>query len=98
MAILLTVNNKVINDPSKKLICGDKVNFENIIKDTKEEFKPDGLDDKEPPTIKIAKKFTFESSSYSIKGEVKDNKSDIIYIEVDGIISDYPDRVLKIRN
>ena len=32
---LLTVNNKVINDPSKKLICGDKVNFENIIKDTK---------------------------------------------------------------
>ena len=32
---LLTVNNKVINDPSKKLICGDIVNFENIIKDTK---------------------------------------------------------------
>ena len=32
---LLTVNNKVINDPSKKLIRGDKVNFENIIKDTK---------------------------------------------------------------
>ena len=32
---LLTVNNKVINDPSKKLISGDKVNFENIIKDTK---------------------------------------------------------------
>ncbi len=32
---LLTVNNKVINDPSKKLICGDKVIFENIIKDTK---------------------------------------------------------------
>lgn len=49
------------------------------------------MDDKDPPTIKIASNFTFNSSSYSIKGEVQDNKSDIIYIEVDGILSDTKD-------
>ena len=51
------------------------------MKDIQEEFKPNGLEDKDPPIIKIASNFTFESSSYSIKGEVKDNSSGLIYVE-----------------
>lgn len=81
-------NNKLpLFDYSQLYIVSNK-KTNNIAKDNQEEFKPDGLDDKDPPIIKVAKNFKFESSSYSIKGEVKDNKSDLIYIEVDGILSE----------
>ena len=63
----------------------------------KDEFKPDGLDDKDPPIIKVANNFIFKSSSYSIKGEVKDNKSDLIYIEVDGILSEAKNGTFEIN-
>ncbi len=78
-------------DFSQLYVVSNKSTTNKIVKKTKEEFKPDDLEDKDPPIIKIAKNFTFNSSSYSITGEVKDNKSDIIYIEVDGIISDTKD-------
>ena len=82
-------NNKIpLFDYSQLYIVSNKKTNNNIAKETQEEFKPDGLDDKDPPIIKVANTFTFENSSYSIKGEVKDNKSDLIYIEVDGILSE----------
>jgi hypothetical protein len=78
-------------DFTQLYVLSNKSRSSLIVKKTQDEFKPEDLDDKDPPTIKIASNFTFNSSSYSIKGEVQDNKSDIIYIEVDGILSDTKD-------
>jgi len=78
-------------DFSQLYVVSNKSISNKVVKKKQDEFKPEDLDDKDPPTIKIASNFTFNSSSYSIKGEVQDNKSDIIYIEVDGILSDTKD-------
>ena len=50
----------------------------------KDEFKPKNIkEDNDPPIIKIAKSITVKSSNYKIVGEVED-KSNKIYIELDG--------------
>ena len=74
-------------DFSQLYVISNKSNTNQIANKTKDEFKPGELDDKDPPTIEIANNFQFNNSSYSIKGKVKDNTSDTIYIEVDGIVS-----------
>ena len=61
-----------------------------------DEFKPEKLDDKNPPIIKVDDKFTFKNSSYSIKGMVTDNSSGPIYIEVDGVLSETREGFLKL--
>ena len=90
-------NNKVpLFDYSQLYIVSNKKLKDNVVKDIQEEFKPNGLEDKDPPIIKIASNFTFESSSYSIKGEVKDNSSGLIYVEVDGMLSEVRNGVFEI--
>ena len=90
-------NNKVpLFDYSQLYIVSNKKLKDNVVKDIQEEFKPNDLEDKDPPIIKIASNFTFESSSYSIKGEVKDNSSGLIYVEVDGMLSEVRNGVFEI--
>jgi len=62
-----------------------------------DEFKPDELNDKNPPIIKVNNEFKFDNSSYSIKGMVTDNSSGPIYIEVDGILSETKKGIFEIN-
>lgn len=78
-------------DFSQLYVISNKSKTNQIANKTKDEFKPGEFDDKDPPTIEIASNFQFNKSSYSIKGKVKDNTSDTIYIEVDGIVSQTKD-------
>ena len=83
-------------DFSQLYVVSNKAVLNKTVKKTKEEFKPDEINDEDPPVIKIAEKLTFNSSSYSIKGEVKDNTEGIIYIEVDGILTEAKNGVFQI--
>ena len=74
-------------DFSQLYVVSNKTASNMIVKKTKDEFEPGTLDDKDPPIIKVKNNLTVNSTSYSIEGEVNDNSSDIIYIEVDGILS-----------
>ena len=85
-----------IFDFSQLYVVSNKAVLNKTVKKTQEEFKPDEINDEDPPVIKIAEKFTFNSSSYSIKGEVKDNTEGIIYIEVDGILTEAKNGVFQI--
>jgi hypothetical protein len=73
-------------DFSQLYVVSNKTASNMIVKKTKDEFEPGTLDDKDPPIIKVKNNLTVNSTSYSIEGEVNDNTSDIIYIEVDGIL------------
>ena len=74
-------------DFSQLYVVSNKTPSSMIVKKTKDEFEPGTLDDKDPPIIKVKNNLTVNSTSYSIEGEVNDNTSDTIYIEVDGILS-----------
>ena len=75
-------------DFSQLYVISNKAANNLLVKKIKNEFEPNNFDDKVPPIIKVVKNLTVSKTSFSIKGQVSDNTSDTIYIEVDGILSE----------
>ena len=68
------------------IVSNKKINNETLLSENKSEFVPKNSRDITPPIITVAQNISVDSSSYEITGNVTDNTSEDIYIEIDGII------------
>ena len=90
IAGLMKLNEKLNPDQEKKLAKKKKIKkIENKSKEqteNKQEFVPEKSTDKNPPKIIIAKNLTYNTYNYNLSGTVKDDTSNNVYVEIDGMI------------
>jgi len=73
------------------IVSNKKINDETLLAENQKVFEPEKLKDTNPPIITVSKNISVDSSSYQITGNVSDDTSNEIYIEIDGIIENTTD-------